>query len=567
MNFTDFNLHESLLKGVENAHYVSCTPVQEEVLKTALQGSDVYVQSQTGTGKTAAFLITIIQEMLSQPEVKSKKALVLVPTRELAVQVEEEAKLLLSGVNFCVGSFYGGVGYTNQVNLLKKGVDIIVGTPGRVIDLQESGAMDLSSVGYLVIDEADRMFDMGFYPELRKLIKVLPSSDSRQTMLFSATLNTYVKNLAWEYTREAVEITIEPEVVAVEEIHQMMYHVSSDAKMRLLLGILQSENPESLIIFCNTKKSCEIVSKRLSLNSIENEFIIGDLPQTKRLQVLDSFKRGALRCLVATDVAARGIDVEDLAMVVNYDLPVEAENYVHRIGRTARAGKQGKAYSFCSEQDVYNLPAIERYLGATIPSVVAYEEMMAEDKSAGVSLRLENYRERGNFERKRDNGRKSIGKTGSDKRDSKKTAPKTKNVGKKKNYSYQNEVDLSGLSFEERMKLYKEKYGGSQEAFSEGKQVASGGTGSPKNFEKNAAGKKRGEKSASAGSANAEKGKNRKGNKQYSGQTGSNSYRQNSGRINKSTDIPKDAERKVAVPGAKKTGFFDKLKKLFTKGK
>ena len=185
MNFTDFNLHESLLKGVENAQYVSCTPVQEEVLKTALQGSDVYVQSQTGTGKTAAFLITIIQEMLSQPEVKSKKALVLVPTRELAVQVEEEAKVLLSGVNFCVGSFYGGVGYTNQVNLLKKGVDIIVGTPGRVIDLQESGAMDLSSVGYLVIDEADRMFDMGFYPELRKLIKVLPSSDSRQTMLFS----------------------------------------------------------------------------------------------------------------------------------------------------------------------------------------------------------------------------------------------------------------------------------------------------------------------------------------------------------------------------------------------
>ena len=492
MNFTDFNLHESLLKGVENAHYVSCTPVQEEVLKTALQGSDVYVQSQTGTGKTAAFLITIIQEMLSQPEVKSKKALVLVPTRELAVQVEEEAKVLLSGVNFCVGSFYGGVGYTNQVNLLKKGVGIIVGTPGRVIDLQESGAMDLSSVGYLVIDEADRMFDMGFYPELRKLIKVLPSSDSRQTMLFSATLNTYVKNLAWEYTREAVEITIEPEVVAVEEIHQMMYHVSSDAKMRLLLGILQSENPESLIIFCNTKKSCEIVSKRLSLNSIENEFIIGDLPQTKRLQVLDSFKRGALRCLVATDVAARGIDVDDLAMVVNYDLPVEAENYVHRIGRTARAGKQGKAYSFCSEQDVYNLPAIERYLGATIPSVVAYEEMMAEDKSAGVSLRLENYRERGNFERKRDNGRKSIGKTGSDKRDSKKTAPKTKNVGKKKNYSYQNEVDLSGLSFEERMKLYKEKYGGNQTATSEEKLSNSSVAESSKDFEKSSAGAQKG---------------------------------------------------------------------------
>lgn len=562
MNFTDFNLHESLLKGVENAQYVSCTPVQEEVLKTALQGSDVYVQSQTGTGKTAAFLITIIQEMLSQPEVKSKKALVLVPTRELAVQVEEEAKVLLSGVNFCVGSFYGGVGYTNQVNLLKKGVDIIVGTPGRVIDLQESGAMDLSSVGYLVIDEADRMFDMGFYPELRKLIKVLPSSDSRQTMLFSATLNTYVKNLAWEYTREAVEITIEPEVVAVEEIHQMMYHVSSDAKMRLLLGILQSENPESLIIFCNTKKSCEIVSKRLSLNSIENEFIIGDLPQTKRLQVLDSFKRGALRCLVATDVAARGIDVEDLAMVVNYDLPVEAENYVHRIGRTARAGKQGKAYSFCSEQDVYNLPAIERYLGETIPSVVAYEEMMAEDKSAGVSLRLENYRERGNFERKRDNGRKSIGKTGSDKRDGKKTAPKTKNVGKKKNYSYQNEVDLSGLSFEERMKLYKEKYGGNQTATSEEKLSNSTVAESSKDFEKSSAGAQKG-----GNSAKSEMRKTRRGNNQYSRKNRSDTYRQHTEESRKNIKLSETTDKKTGALETKKTGFFDKLKKLFTKGK
>lgn len=562
MNFTDFNLHESLLKGVENVHYVSCTPVQEEVLKTALQGSDVYVQSQTGTGKTAAFLITIIQEMLSQPEVKSKKALVLVPTRELAVQVEEEAKVLLSGVNFCVGSFYGGVGYTNQVNLLKKGVDIIVGTPGRVIDLQESGAMDLSSVGYLVIDEADRMFDMGFYPELRKLIKVLPSSDSRQTMLFSATLNTYVKNLAWEYTREAVEITIEPEVVAVEEIHQMMYHVSSDAKMRLLLGILQSENPESLIIFCNTKKSCEIVSKRLSLNSIENEFIIGDLPQTKRLQVLDSFKRGALRCLVATDVAARGIDVDDLAMVVNYDLPVEAENYVHRIGRTARAGKQGKAYSFCSEQDVYNLPAIERYLGATIPSVVAYEEMMAEDKSAGVSLRLENYRERGNFERKRDNGRKSIGKTGSDKRDSKKTAPKTKNVGKKKNYSYQNEVDLSGLSFEERMKLYKEKYGGNQTATSEEKLSNSSVAESSKDFEKSSAGAQKG-----GNSTKSEMRKTRRGNNQYSRKNRSDTYRQHTEESRKNIKLSETTDKKTGALETKKTGFFDKLKKLFTKGK
>lgn len=391
MEFTEFDLHEELQKGIAGAGYVTCTPVQEQVLKGSLEGADLYVQSQTGTGKTAAYLISIIQEMLTREEVAGKKALVMVPTRELAVQVEQEAKKLLEFTPLKAGSFYGGVGYTQQTAMLKNNVNIIIGTPGRVIDLQESGAMDLSSVAFLVVDEADRMFDMGFYPDLRTLIKVLPKTHDRQTMLFSATLNTYVKNLAWEYTEEAKEITIEAEQLTVEEIDQVLLHVSSDSKMKLLLGILQHEKPESVIVFCNTKRSCEVVAKRLQLNGIESEFIIGDLPQAKRLQVLESFKRGSLKCLVATDVAARGIDVNDLAMVVNYDLPNESENYVHRIGRTARAGKSGKAYTFCSEQDVYNLPAIERYLGAPIPASVAYEDMMTEDKSASVYIRTGDY--------------------------------------------------------------------------------------------------------------------------------------------------------------------------------
>ena len=386
-------MHEQLLKGIESAGYVECTPVQGRVLQAALDGADLYVQSQTGTGKTAAFLISIIQQLLARDGVAGKKALVMVPTRELAVQVEEEARTLISGTSLKAGSFYGGVGYNKQTAMLKGNVDLIIGTPGRVIDLQESGSMDLSQVAFLVVDEADRMFDMGFYPDLRRLIKVLPKTQDRQTMLFSATLNTYVKNLAWEYTEDPVEITIEAQQITVEEIDQQLLHVSSDAKMRLLLGILQSEKPESVIVFCNTKRSCEVVAKRLQYNGMESEFIIGDLPQSKRLQVLDSFKSGSLKCLVATDVAARGIDVDDLAMVVNYDLPNESENYVHRIGRTARAGKSGKAYTFCSEQDVYNLVPIERYLGRSIPAAVAFEDMMAQDKSADVYIRTGDYGE------------------------------------------------------------------------------------------------------------------------------------------------------------------------------
>jgi ATP-dependent RNA helicase RhlB len=391
MKFTDFNLDAGLQEGLAEAGYITCMPVQEQVLQNALEGADLYVQSQTGTGKTAAYLVTILQRLATDPTLSGKKALVMVPTRELAVQVEEEARILGSCMKLKSASFYGGVGYGGQVDLLKKGVDVIIGTPGRVIDLQESRQMDLSQVAFLVIDEADRMFDMGFYPDLRTLIKVLPKAENRQTMLFSATLNATVKNLAWEYTVEAKEITIEAENVTVDEIDQMLFHVSSDQKMKLLLGLIQKEKPESLIVFCNTKRMSEVVAKRLKINGYEADFIIGDLPQSKRLQVIDSFKSGSLKMLVATDVAARGIDVDSLAMVINYDLPNEAENYVHRIGRTARAGKTGKAYSFCSEQDVYNLPAIEKYIENKVPSCVPGEEDYVEDKSKGVYIRTDRY--------------------------------------------------------------------------------------------------------------------------------------------------------------------------------
>ena len=497
MDFSEFSLHEDLQKGITAAGYVTCTPVQEQVLKSSLNGADLYVQSQTGTGKTAAYLVTIIQEMLTRPESADKKALIMVPTRELAVQVEEEAEKLASGTKLSVFSFYGGVGYEKQIAALKKGVNILVGTPGRVIDLQEGGQMDLHEVAFLVIDEADRMFDMGFYPDLRTLIKVLPEAEQRQTMLFSATLNSYVKNLAWEYTRDPVEITIDADNITVDEIDQELLHVSSDEKMKLLVGILQQEKPASVLVFCNTKRGCEVLAKRLQLNGFNCDFIIGDLPQSKRLKVLDDFENGKIPILVATDVAARGIDVSDLSMVVNYDLPNEAENYVHRIGRTARAGKSGKAYTFCSEQDVYNLPPIERYIEKQIPARVADPSMMAEDKSAGVYIRTENWREEGDGEGYGSHGYDHGSRTGSgsrgrrgddrnhrsddrrrssddarhgssDRRYSRSagrpdTQDKRRTGGRRpdgENRSPENLSKLENMSFDDRMKLYKEKYAG-----------------------------------------------------------------------------------------------------------
>lgn len=491
MEFTEFSLDPRLLKGIEEAGYVSCTPVQEQVIKASKKDDenakepDLYVQSQTGTGKTAAYLVAVINAMLAEKNV-GKKCLVLVPTRELAVQVEEEAKVLVGDSGLKAFSVYGGVGYEKQIANLKKGVDILIGTPGRVIDLIEGKNLDLSTSNFVVIDEADRMFDMGFYPDLRTILKCLPEAEVRQTMLFSATLNSYVKNLAWEYTRDPIEITIEAENITVSEIQQELLHVSSDEKMKLLIGVLKHDNPESVIIFCNTKRSCEVVAKRLQMNDIKCDFLIGDLPQSKRLQILKQFKASEIKVLVATDVAARGIDVDDLAMVINYDLPVEAENYVHRIGRTARAGKSGKAYTFCSEQDVYNLPAIERYVEMSIPSSVAYPEQMEEDKSAGVYIKTENWH--GDDENESRGGYKKGGKYSSGKgngnykgkggksynRDDKgykkgdykkggKGGSYKKYDDKGKTASYRKPAidteKLANLSYEERMKMYKETYG------------------------------------------------------------------------------------------------------------
>ena len=467
MEFSELNLHPGLQKGLIEAGYLTCMPVQEQVLRKAFSGQDLYVQSQTGTGKTAAFLVVIFQRLLSEDMLHGKKAIIMVPTRELAVQVEEEAKIIGKHLPFKTGSFYGGVGYTQQTAMLKDNVQIMVGTPGRVLDLNHSGQMNLMDIAFLVLDEADRMFDMGFYPDLRKLIRAVPPADRRQTMLFSATLNSWVKNLAWEYTKNPFEIAIEPETVTVEEVEQILYHVSSADKMKLLLGIIQRENPESALVFCNTKRYAEIVAKRLRLNGLECEFIMGDLPQKKRLKIIEDIKAGKLRLLVATDVAARGLDIEDLAMVINYDLPNESENYVHRIGRTARAGKTGKAITLASEQDVYQLPGIERYIGRKISSETAVEDLFTEDKSEGKHIRTDFYEEPENRLHRRERKGREIrhsqkdraGRDGRVKSRSEKTrtAEHEKGSGIKSDRSGA-DVRLSELSLEERMAYYRQKY-------------------------------------------------------------------------------------------------------------
>ena len=388
MKFTDFSLHEDILKGIKKAGFEDCTEVQEQTFSKIFTGKDVAVQSQTGTGKTAAFLIPIFQLFLENRE-ENKKALIVAPTRELAVQIEEEAKLLGSFLPFTTGWFYGGVGYGSQEQSLSAGVDIIIGTPGRLLDFMSSGKLSLSDVGIAVIDEADRMFDMGFLPDLRRILSKLPPVDKRRTLLFSATLSYKVKALAWEYMHSPEEVIVTPERITVEEITQELYHVSRADKFRLLLGLLEKEKPGNLIIFTNTKRRAEEISKRLEFNNYPCTYIIGDMPQKRRLQVINGIKQGKIMCLVATDVAARGLHIDDLSMVINYDIPEDYENYVHRIGRTARAGKTGKAVSLACEEFVFGLPAIEEYINMKIPVIWPDAGLFGEDKSEGIPITRE----------------------------------------------------------------------------------------------------------------------------------------------------------------------------------
>ncbi|MCL1865020.1 MAG: DEAD/DEAH box helicase [Spirochaetes bacterium] len=387
MRFEDFNLDENILKGIKKAGFVQCTDVQAETLKYTLEGKDILVQSQTGTGKTAAFMIPLYHLLINNEKMKNKKALILAPTRELALQIEKEGKLLASFINIKIGCFYGGVGYNQQEKLLKDGVDIYVATPGRLMDFASNGKIKYSEFGIIIIDEADRMFDMGFFPDVKKIMKKMVSSSERISMLFSATLSTKVKNLAWEFMNDPVEVNISEDQVTVDKIKQLLYHVGTKDKINLLLGILKNENPQSTLIFTNTKQEAVRVAAKLAGNNFECNYIIGDLPQNKRTKVIENIKSGKLKHLVATDVAARGLHINDLDLVINFDIPEDYENYVHRIGRTARAGKTGKAVTFACEKFVYGLEAIESFIKMKIPVEWPDDEMFAKDESSDEFIR------------------------------------------------------------------------------------------------------------------------------------------------------------------------------------
>ena len=398
MKFNELPLHQNLLKGIEHASFVECMTVQENVLPVSLTGKDVMVQSKTGSGKTAVFLITILQKLAQQNAERQSSeeapadtfALIIAPTRELAVQIEGDARLLSHGMKGTrIGCFYGGVGYQEQDRMLKDGVDIVIGTPGRILDYQKMGKLDFRKVNAFVIDEADRLFDMGFYPDIQRMFSLMSPKEKRQTMLFSATLSNRVRNLAWKYMNEPQEFEVQMEELTVTNITQELYHVSSDEKFSIMLRLLEKEQPENCLIFTNTKARAVEVTKRLQLNNYKAQYLMGDLPQNKRLQVINRMKSGELKFLVATDVAARGLQIDDLELVVNYDIPEDFENYVHRIGRTARAGKSGKSITLGCEEFVYSLESIESYIQMKIPVLWVDEETipLVKDASAGMSFR------------------------------------------------------------------------------------------------------------------------------------------------------------------------------------
>ncbi len=390
MRFTELQLHEQIQSGLANAEFVSCTEVQEKTLPASLAGDDVAVQAQTGTGKTACFLLTIFQRLLeSSNEVRPghTRALVVAPTRELAVQITDDANLLGKDTGLSMLTVFGGTGFQAQQDRLRDGLDLVIGTPGRLIDYIKRRDLSLRHCEIAVVDEADRMFDMGFIQDLKFLVRKLPPKSERQCMLFSATLNYSVMELAYTFMNRPLELEVKPDAIVVDQIEEVLYHVGVRDKFNLFLGLLAEEKPERAIVFCNRKVDVERVVHRLQGNGYKVGSLSGNLQQSKRLQVIEQYKEGKLPILVATDVASRGLHIDDVTHVFNYDLPQDAEDYVHRIGRTARAGASGKAISLACEDFVYHLPAVEKYVGYKIEVGSLRDELFLPDDSPPMQRR------------------------------------------------------------------------------------------------------------------------------------------------------------------------------------
>ncbi len=379
-SFAALGLPESLLKGTHEAGFEFCTPIQAEALPLALAGQDVAGQAQTGTGKTAAFLLAAFTHLLAHPAENRKptqpRAIMLAPTRELAVQIHKDAEVLGKYTGFRLGLVFGGTGYDSQRKMLEEGVDVLIGTPGRIIDYFKQHVFDLNAVQVMVLDEADRMFDLGFIKDIRFLLRRMPPPVKRLSMLFSATLSYRVTELAYEHMNNPQFVSIEPDRRTAEKVTQVLYHTAVEEKIPLLVYLLRHMDPTRSLVFVNTKDMAERIAAWLKGNGLNAEVLSGDVPQTQRLRILHDFTEGRLPVLVATDVAARGLHIPDVSHVFNFDLPQNAEDYVHRIGRTARAGASGDAVSFACEHYVFGLPEIEAYIGHKIPTAPVTPEML-----------------------------------------------------------------------------------------------------------------------------------------------------------------------------------------------
>jgi ATP-dependent RNA helicase RhlB len=371
VRFDELALPASVHEGIRAAGFSTATPIQEAALPVALRGKDVAGQAQTGTGKTAAFLIAIFDRLLRTPApaagaVTAPRALIVAPTRELVVQIEADARLLGQFTGLRTLVVFGGVDYAKQREALRGPVDLLIGTPGRLIDYLKQHVWSAARVEVLVLDEADRMFDMGFIADIRWILRRLPPPERRQSFLFSATLSFRVLELTYEYMNHPAQITVAPEQVTVERVEQVLYHAGRHEKFGLLLGLLRAEAGGRVLIFSNTREESHRLVDRLERNGFPARALSGDLDQRQRLRALAAFKDGSIPILVATDVASRGLHIPDVSHVYNWDLPQDPEDYVHRIGRTARAGAAGKAISLVDEASALSLEGVERFIGQRI---------------------------------------------------------------------------------------------------------------------------------------------------------------------------------------------------------
>ncbi len=381
--FSSFGLADEIMQGVEEAGFSLCTPIQAKTIPIAIKSKDVAGQAQTGTGKTAAFLLACFQYLLDNPADERRKntqprAIMLAPTRELAIQIHRDAEVLGKHTGFRLGLVFGGTGYDSQRKQLEEGVDILIGTPGRLIDYFKQGIFNLNAIQVMVLDEADRMFDLGFIKDIRYLMRRMPKPEQRLGMLFSATLSCRVTELAYEHMDNPEEIKIEADKVTADNVVQACYMTANDEKISLLIGLLRHMDPRRSIVFVNTKRAADIVWGFLEGNGFKTAVLSGDVPQKKRMGLLSEFQAGNRPILVATDVAARGLHIPDVSHIFNYDLPEDAEDYVHRIGRTARAGASGDAISFACETYSFSLPEIEAFIGHRIDMQRVSDELLAE---------------------------------------------------------------------------------------------------------------------------------------------------------------------------------------------